>query len=1076
MLRASSPRCDLWFGVLGRLQVWRNGSELDPGGPKQRSVLTMLVINANKPLSVDRIVEELWLENPPPSAVATLQAYVSTLRRILEPDRPARSPSSILLHCSGSYELRVATDQVDALRFERLAEEGASLLGSDPVAARLRLIEALSLWRGEALADLNAAELATAERARLDELRITATENRIEADMAMGQSRELIAELEQLVADHPFRERLWARLISSYYRAGRQAEALRAYRRCESMLSDELGIAPSAELRSLELAVLNQDPGLSAPTSAQGSRQKEYEPQQLRIVGRATEMQSFKTALNRAELGRGTVMLVDGDIGIGKTRLLEAIYETANAAGFRAALARCVEVGGTPPFWPWTQICQAIGSDVVQSAAGPYGSYLTPLLPKTAPSTFTEGGPGPERYRVAEGLVEALRTLGSSGPIVVLIDDLYCADPDSLSVLTLVAAGISNLPIVLVGTHRGFGLAPDDPLAEALVQLTRFEWCERVHLDRLDRADTAELVRITAGVDLDAETLDNIHRRTEGNAFFTVELGRLLVEEENRGSGSALSAIPATVKGVVERRLSGISPSAMRIVRTAAVAGRTFDLAVVAEAADAPLAEALDLADAAVRAGVVKEVGIGWYRFSHVLMVETIVAYLGALRRAQLHQRLADVIEARASDTGERLDEIAHHRVEAIAISGPAPAIEALARAGRRAAAVNALELADQLLEHRADLVMSLPAGPDRDQAEVDSILDRSVVWTWLHGYQSNRMRSAVERLLELTEASSSQAILDPSTETGVRYGVLPALQAHCSYEIVAGNVYHSTELTNRLLDLASANPHPYVVAVANINAMCTAIQAGRISDSISHATQNEGLLEQVDPGLSGKVTLALGQQSLVVTHFAFSSWAHWMNGAPDLARSVMARGREVADRSDHPFTRTFHASIECLVAAMDDNPEWVNDALDWCPRTPQSDLFSFLDAMTNCYEIWSDGMAGGLRAPDRLRVGLERLDANDARVVQTVHWSLLAELELKVGQPERALEAAREGIARSNQFGERFWYSELERISAMALEALGLMGEANVAGQKAEAAAIQLGTRQLVGRARAWRALIPQS
>ncbi len=1063
---------DLSFEALGPLRVRRQGTFVDLGSPKQRAVLALLLVNANQALSVERMIDELWPGEAPASAVATLQAYVSNLRRVLEPDRPARSPASVLVSRPGAYELAVDPARVDVLSFEHRAAAGGACLEDDPERALALLDGALGLWRGRALIEFGGYDFAAAEMLRLDELRVTAQEQRVEAQLALGRDSELIAQLEVLVGEHPLRERLWGHLMRAYYRAGRQAEALRAYRRCETVLTDELGLLPSAELRSLEQAILEHDPELLPAPHQRLSPQPNAAP----IVGRVHELQRFALALERARGGRGSVLLVDGEPGVGKTRLLEAMHAMAQADGCQTALARCVEVGGSPPFWPWIQVVRALGPDLVLDAAGAMAPGLAPLLSQQNPSEADGVVSGRARYQVAEGFVAAMRKLGTNAPVVVLMDDLYSADADSLSALALVAAAIDRQPIVVVGSHRGLGLPPRHPLLDVLVQLTRLEWVERLTLSRFSPELVGELVRTVAGHDVDDRTVQIINQRTDGNALFVVELARLLDEED--APEEVETTVPATVREVIERRLRNLSPPALAMVRAAAVAGRTFDLAVVADAAGVSIDEALDLADVALATGFVCETETpGVYRFSHVLTTDSLVAGLGGLRQAQLHDRIATALENRHGADPSRWDEIAHHRYEAVPFSGPGPAIVALARAGRRAAALNALEHADQLLERRHALVMDGPITPERDRAELDSILDRALVWTWRDGYQTAVMAEASRRMLELTRATTADAMLDDTTDTGTRHGVLQALQARASFEIVAGNVAEARGVAALMQALAERNPHPYVRAVADLNGCVTALHAGDLDAAARCADDGLTLLEAVDPGLSGTTTMPLGQQSLVVTHLCFSAWIHWMLGLDDQAREELAQGREVAERCKHAFSRSFQTAIECIVWVCAGEPARVLDTLEWGAADRRTNRFEFLDASAEIYRLWAEGRGHApARAADRLCDAIRRMDCLGARVVHSLHWAMVAELHLEARNPEAALDAIAESLTRAEVASERFWYPEVERLASLAWEQLGRVDERDAALERARVAAEAMGCVPLVARlgGRGVRARVP--
>jgi DNA-binding SARP family transcriptional activator/DNA-binding beta-propeller fold protein YncE len=241
------------FRVLGPLEAIDNGTALSLGGPRQRLVLAYLILEANRVVPTDRLIDRIWGEEPPDAARGTLFAYISRLRKLLGPGRIlARPPGYILVAERHEVDLLRFTDLVDAARRET----------DDPDAAAKLLAEALDLWRGGALADLAEYDALRPAIASLEETRLGALEDRIQADMDRARHRESVASLESLTGDHPLRERLWSQLILALYRSGRQGDALAAFHRARKVLVEELGIDPSPELRRLHEMVLQQDPAL----------------------------------------------------------------------------------------------------------------------------------------------------------------------------------------------------------------------------------------------------------------------------------------------------------------------------------------------------------------------------------------------------------------------------------------------------------------------------------------------------------------------------------------------------------------------------------------------------------------------------------------------------------------------------------------------------------------------------------------------------------------------------------------------------------------------------------------------
>jgi YVTN family beta-propeller protein len=261
---ATTSPSDLHFQILGQLEATRGTRALSLGSRKQRALLCVLLLHANEPISRERLIAEIWGETPPKTVNAALNVYLSRVRRLLA-NGIGEQP---LVTQAAGYVLRVPPEQVDARRFETLVEQGRrELAGGDAQRAQATLRRALALWCGPALAEFDFEPFAQDEIARLEELRLIALESRIEADLELGHHDSLIAELEALVAAHPFRESLRAQLMLALYRCGRQAEALETYRRARRALVEELGIEPGPRLQELETAILRHDPQLEAPAS-----------------------------------------------------------------------------------------------------------------------------------------------------------------------------------------------------------------------------------------------------------------------------------------------------------------------------------------------------------------------------------------------------------------------------------------------------------------------------------------------------------------------------------------------------------------------------------------------------------------------------------------------------------------------------------------------------------------------------------------------------------------------------------------------------------------------------------------
>jgi YVTN family beta-propeller protein len=285
---------EMEFRVLGPVEVSDGSAPLRLGGPKQRALLADLIVNAGAVVATARLIDDLWGEDPPPTAEHTVEAYISRLRRIFT---DASAPSVLLTKPPG-YVLDVEPRQVDARRFEELVREGAAAADSGDDREALRLLEsAIELWRGEPFADVADAPFAQVPARALADLRLLALERRIDVRLRLSPAQEVIGELEALVAAHPYREAFHAQLMLALYRSGRQTEALAAFRRARARLVEELGIEPGPELRKLEHAILRQDPQLERRAASPNPEIEHHLPRPQASPRRRVGAQSRKRGI-----------------------------------------------------------------------------------------------------------------------------------------------------------------------------------------------------------------------------------------------------------------------------------------------------------------------------------------------------------------------------------------------------------------------------------------------------------------------------------------------------------------------------------------------------------------------------------------------------------------------------------------------------------------------------------------------------------------------------------------------------------------------------------------------------------
>ena len=711
------------FRILGPLEVVdpATGASLDLGGPKPRALLAMLLLAGGDVVPLPRLVEGLWGDEPPASAQGTLQAYVSNLRRVLEPDR---ARPTVLVTQAPGYRLHVDPEDLDAAVFERLVDEGiVALAGGRPDAAVGPLEEARSLWRGPALGELVYERFVEAEVGRLEELRLAGMEAWAEALLATGRHTEVASEVGGLVAEHPLRPRLRAHLMLALYRSGRQADALRTYSEGRAVLRHELGTEPEPELQELEDRILLQDPGLDwrpvAAVRPEPAPADDASTGTAVLVGRDTELARLDAALVAAASGTGGVVLIAGEAGIGKTRLAEAVTARATARGALTGWGRSFESEAAPAFWPWIEALRQLlaavpDAEEVLRAVGPDAGLLLRLLPELAGVAApdpVEAADEALRFSIYGAVARTLGALADRRPVVVVLDDAHWADGASLRLLRYLGPQLSSMPLLVVVTFRDDEVAGE--LAEAVAAFARLEGAVRLTLSGLSEGDVGRLLAETLTATPDDRVVQEIAERSAGNPFFVGELARLLSGPVPAGAGRG--EVPPGVRDVIRRRIDRLPEGAEPLLSAAAVTGREFDLAVVAEVAglDPDDDMALDLVDAAVAAHLLEEtVRIGRYRFTHALVQETLRSGLSALRRARMHDRIAVSLAASGrTSRPEDLAQLAFHALEGADVGDPTAAIDRAVEAAGAALAALAFEEAAALCEHALSVMDRTGAG-----------------------------------------------------------------------------------------------------------------------------------------------------------------------------------------------------------------------------------------------------------------------------------------------------------------------------------------------------------------------------
>lgn len=675
--------------VLGSVEVWSaTARRWTSPPPQQRLALALFVTHLGEPCRSDVLQEALWGDDPPARPRRLLQGLVSRLRRALEAEDGA---DDVLVTVPGGWRLALGREEVDATRFDDLAadaQEQADTGRTDSAAALLR--EGLALWGGPPFGDLADHPMFAAERARLEERRLTARELSLQLRLQAGEVSDALAELSELVAAHPFRERLHELWMLALYRAGRPADALVAYQQVRERLASELGAEPGPDLQAMHTAILRHDVdggvGSGGPAAASRERPRTVVSwachRDLPFVGRDAELAELDAALSRARDGARQLVLVTGEPGIGKTRLVAEVTDRALDDGVRVLVGRCSQGVGVP-YQPFVEALRmdldaATDDDLhgrLARHAGPLARLLPDLAERTGcPPPPPSTNPQLDRHHLFDAVAAWACTAAQQTPFLLVLEDLQWATRETLLLLRQLVRATAAAPLTVVVTYRNVTTEASTELLDTLAELARGPGTTRVELGGLRPQDVG---RIVAGHDehpgaKPARMAGQLYDATAGNPLFVQEmLASTAPGTPDLPRVGDDIELPWSLRQLLDARIHRLAPATVHLLMQAAVAGEQFDFPLVADAIGQDPETALAGLEEAIGARLVVASGDATdrYGFRHAIMRQALLDRPSPSRRARLHAHYAASLEqAHADRPGPVLSELAHHLLAA----GPA--------------------------------------------------------------------------------------------------------------------------------------------------------------------------------------------------------------------------------------------------------------------------------------------------------------------------------------------------------------------------------------------------------------------
>ncbi|HEV8642760.1 MAG TPA: AAA family ATPase [Methylomirabilota bacterium] len=944
---------------------------------KAQALLAYLALTPGQVHPRDKLAALLWPDTSPASARNGLRQTLFVLRKALGPAE--RAP---LVMTGDAVSLAPDAVQTDVAAFEQAVSK----------ATPASIEQVASLYRGDLLAGLGVVaptfeDWLMSERERLRELALEAFARLLAHQRAAGATAPAIQSALRLLALDPLQEAVHRTLMRLYVQLGRRDAALRQYQECVEVLRRELAVEPEAETKELYTEILRQRPLREPVTSIA------IGPTDAPLVGRGVELARLHEALAEAWTGRGRVVAVVGEAGIGKSRLLAELAAEAARRGGAILLGRAYESEQILPFGPWVSALRDGGvltdPQLLDGLEGAWRAELARLLPELAGTGRPlETGP-PDQLRLFEALAHLLRRIALDRPLVVLLEDCHWADDLTLRFLAFCARRLHSAPILLAASVREEELLADSTLHRTLEELASDDRLSRVTLSRLGRDQTLALVRVLARPNTAAALLtqqgDEIWGASEGNPFIVLETMRA-ISQGVAIPGPGRLPLPARVRDMIARRLDRLSDRGQELVQVAAVIEREFEFALLHQASGLDERRAAQGVEELVRRRVLRAAGER-FGLMHESVREVVWDRLLPPRRRLLHHQVASALEGlHGADVEPYYAALATHYVQAEVWP---KAVRYLAGVADQAARSHALE--EAVAARRAALAHAVNLPEDgRDALIVDLVLRQAASLSFL-----GRLPESLDLLMQHRERATRLADSALAARYHFRVGYVLSF---------VGDHHRALASLERALDEATRAGDVALQGMAHCMLAIEAAWAGQYARGVDQAQRAITLLESpADP------------RWLATSYFHLGiNWYH----AGEFARVLEAEGRAsaIAETLGDPRLQSCAAWMTGIAHGM--RGDW-GEGLRACEGALEVAPDPLNRAVARAFlgYLWLEKGDPG-RAIPLLEESVRELARFGFRQFHGLFTAILGEAERSAGRLEKARALGEQGLALSRDAG----------------------------------------------------------